>query len=217
MRSDERFIEEILTKEKAKRREKRAARRRAVGICSSLILVLVIGLSLPSVMSMFSAKSKGDAAPEADCAPNGSLFDQAEDKIDTEMPESPSEVPEDGRKPAFDMSTEDMGDLILNGAVEGDGYEDSDGSDKTDGDMNIGCADEDGPQSENSDWYSTPSGGSDKSDGDSDISDLNYGTVIDDGEASKKTDKAHLYIVIAAWVLAALSVVTALVLRKKRK
>ncbi len=211
MRSDERFIEEILTKEKAKRREKRAARRRAVGICSSLIFVFVIGLSLPSVMSMFSAKSKDSAEPETNCAPNGSLFDQAEDKIDAEMPESPSEVPEDGRKPGINMSTENMSDLILNGAVEGDGYKDSDSSDKTDDDMNIGYADEDVPQNE------SQSDGSDKSDGDSDISDLNYGTVIGDGEASKKTDKAHLYIVIAAWVLAALSVVTALVLRKKRK
>lgn len=216
MRSDERFIEEILTKEKAKRREKRAAKRRAVGICSSLVLVFVIGLSLPSVMSMFSAKSKDSAAPEADGAPNGSLFDQAEDKIDAEMPESPSEVPEGDRKPAIDMSTGNMNNSSLSGTVEGDGYVDSDFSDKTD-DMNIGCADEDGLQNENSDWHSTPSGESDTSDGDSDISDLNYGTDIDDGEASKKTDKAHLYIVIAVWVLAALSVVAALVLRKKRK
>lgn len=206
MRSDERFIEEILTKEKAKRREKRAARRRAVGICSSLILVFVIGLSLPSVMSMFSAKSKDNAAPETNGAPNGSLFDQAEDKIDAEVPESPSEVLD-----GVDMSIGNMNDSSLSGAVKGDGYNDSDNSDKTEDDMNIGCADEDVPQSE------SPSGGSDTSDGDSDISDLNYGTVEGDGEASKKTDKAHLYIVIVAWVLAALSVVTALVLRKKRK
>ena len=211
MRSDERFIEEILTKEKAKRREKRAARRRAVGICSSLILVFVIGVSLPSVMSMFSAKSKDNAAPETNGAPDGSLFDQAEDKIDAEMPESPSEVPDGDGKPAIDMSIGNMNDSSLSGAVKGDGYNDSDNSDKTEDDMNIGCADEDVPQSE------SPSGGSDTSDGDSDISDLNYGTVEGDGEASKKTDKAHLYIVIASWVLAALSVVTALVLRKKRK
>ena len=95
MKSNESFIEDVLNKEKIRRAEIRAAKKRTVGICSSLALLLVILVATPTVTNMFSAHKS--FAPESNTAADGIMMPDAdvlEDSADNsvvEVPEAPSE------------------------------------------------------------------------------------------------------------------------------
>ena len=65
MKSNESFIDSVFEKEKAKRAEIRAAKKRTAAVCSSLALLLVICLATPTVMNMFSASKEFDAMESA--------------------------------------------------------------------------------------------------------------------------------------------------------
>lgn len=92
MRSDDRFIEEIFEKEKKRRTEIKAAKKRAVGICSSLALIFVIGIALPSVMGIFSA-SKGFDGMNKESAPDSAYDIMAdEDAVTGETEDIKNEI-----------------------------------------------------------------------------------------------------------------------------
>lgn len=65
MKSNESFIDSVFEKEKAKRAEIRAAKKRTAAVCSSLALLLVICFATPTVMNMFSASKEFDAMESA--------------------------------------------------------------------------------------------------------------------------------------------------------
>ncbi len=172
MRSDDRFIEEIFEKEKAKRAEIKAARKRTVGICSSLALLFVIGLAIPSFMGIFSA-SKGFDAMES--APNGAYDIMADEDVVT--PDSPD----------FSQSDSEGNKTHFNGEVP---------EDNRTGDV--------------SDQY----GSQLKGDADMEAEDLQE--TDDDSKRGKSPDSAYIYLAMGIAAFAIMSIVVALIIRKRK-
>ncbi len=201
MRSDDRFIEEIFEKEKAKRAEIKAARRRTVGICSSLALLFVIGLAIPSFMGIFSASKGFDSNMEAEDAPNGA-YDIIADEDYSESVENLGQTQEKPDKnDGFIDNTETKGD----GNNGNDGFIDIDGvgSDSPDFSLN-----EEGVIWENAE-DSNLNGSDDMKADDMQESD-------EDSNDGKSPDWTHIYLVIGAWALALISIAVALIIRKRK-
>ncbi len=94
MKSNERFIEDILKKEKIRRTEIKAAKRRTLGICTSLALCFVIGFSALSLYDVFFAK-KGFSPESADNAMSdvmeGEKFESLTDGMDSDTQDEPED------------------------------------------------------------------------------------------------------------------------------
>lgn len=97
MKSNESFIEAVLEKEKLKRAQIKAAKRRTVGICTSLALCFIIGLSALNAIGVFSAQKGFDsAAPEsAPSLGDDAMFDAITDEEDEKTSNSEPEKDKD--------------------------------------------------------------------------------------------------------------------------